>query len=103
ALMEKTIGLSAKRSLPKYANKRFDRWFNSRSSRAEPRDPDAQPLTELPRDPSTSLRFARDDGIANRVILWDDTFIRYNESHIDIAAVKVWAPVALDARLLRSA
>src|SRR5437660_3647186 len=26
-LIEKTIGLSAKRSLPKYANERFDRWF----------------------------------------------------------------------------
>src|SRR5438046_8309905 len=27
ALMEKTIGLSAKRSLPRYASERFDRWF----------------------------------------------------------------------------
>src|SRR6266403_4053835 len=34
-LMEKTIGLSAKRSLPKYASDRFDRWFNARSSRAK--------------------------------------------------------------------
>jgi FAD/FMN-containing dehydrogenase len=31
-LIERTIGLSAKRSLPKYANERFDRWFNRRSS-----------------------------------------------------------------------
>src|SRR5207302_384685 len=30
-LMEKTIGLSAKRSLPKYASKRFDRWFAKRA------------------------------------------------------------------------
>src|SRR6266513_502058 len=34
-LMEKTIGLSAKRSLPKYASERFDRWFATRSSRPE--------------------------------------------------------------------
>src|SRR6266403_2000990 len=34
-LMEKTIGLSSKRSLPKYASDRFDRWFNARSSRAK--------------------------------------------------------------------
>src|SRR6059036_890779 len=27
AVMEKTLGLSAKRSLPHYANERFDRWF----------------------------------------------------------------------------
>src|SRR6266446_4255101 len=33
SLLEKTIGLSAKRSLPKYASERFDRWFNTRSSR----------------------------------------------------------------------
>src|SRR5947199_9784904 len=27
AVMEKTIGLSAKRSLPRYTSERFDRWF----------------------------------------------------------------------------
>ena len=95
-LIERTIGLSAKRSLPKYTNERFDRWFNRRSSRAESRDPDAQPLTELPQDPSTSLRSARDD-----VILWDDTFIRYNESHIGIAAVKVLEALGLHVSLVR--
>src|SRR5216110_1822802 len=50
ALMEKTIGLSAKRSLPTYASERFDRWFNSRSSRAKSRDPEAKALRKLPRD-----------------------------------------------------
>jgi FAD/FMN-containing dehydrogenase/Fe-S oxidoreductase len=74
ALMEKTIGLSAKRSLPKYASERFDKWFNSWSSRAQSRDPEAKALRKLPRDD---------------VILWDDTFVRYNEPHIGIAAVKV--------------
>jgi FAD/FMN-containing dehydrogenase/Fe-S oxidoreductase len=77
-LMEKTIGLSAKRSLPKYASERFDWWFNSRASRAKSRDPAAIALRRLPRD----------DGPIN-VILWDDTFARYNEPHIGIAAVKV--------------
>src|SRR5437660_3893259 len=83
-LMEKTIGLSAKRSLPKYASERFDRWFNTRSSRAKSRDPEEVTLNVPHRDPSTSLRAARDE-----VILWDDTFVRYNEPHIGIAAVKV--------------
>ena len=95
-LIERTIGLSAKRSLPKYANERFDRWFNRRSSRAESRDPEAEALRKLPRDPSTSLRSARDD-----VILWDDTFIRYNESHIGIAAVKVLEALGLHVSLVR--
>src|SRR5216110_2745610 len=31
ALMEKTLGLSARRSLPHYANERFDRWFARRN------------------------------------------------------------------------
>jgi FAD/FMN-containing dehydrogenase/Fe-S oxidoreductase len=82
ALMEKTIGLSAKRSLPTYASERFDRWFLS--SRTKSRNPVEVTLKVSQRDPSTSLRSARDD-----VILWDDTFVRYNEPHIGIAAVKV--------------
>lgn len=93
-LMEKMIGLSAKRSLPKYASKRFDRWFNTRSSRAQSRDPEAEALRNLPRDPSTSLRSTRDD-----VILWDDTFVRYNEPHIGIAAVKVLEALGLHVSL----
>src|SRR5438045_314891 len=71
-LMEKTIGLSAKRSLPKYASKRFDRWFAKRAV-AGVGAPGA----------AISNRGYKD------VILWDDTFVRYNEPHIAIAAVKV--------------
>jgi Fe-S oxidoreductase len=99
-LMEKTLGLSAKRSLPKYASERFDRWFNSRSSRAKtpvrlgPRDPEEVTLKVPHRDPSTSLRSARDD-----VILWDDTFVRYNEPHIGIAAVKVLEALGIHVSL----
>src|SRR5438309_2541925 len=76
-LMEKTIGLSAKRSLPKYASERFDRWFEKRPSVAAVYD----------------RRNDLDSAVADRryssVILWDDTFVRYNEPHIGIAAVKV--------------
>ena len=72
ALMDKTIGLSAKRSLPRYARERFDRWFEKRTV-AGVDDPGAG---------------ANDRGY-NNVILWDDTFVRYNEPHIGIAAVKV--------------
>src|SRR5438552_16799927 len=30
-IMEKTLGISAKRSLPHYASERFDRWFARRT------------------------------------------------------------------------
>jgi Fe-S oxidoreductase len=63
ALMQKTLGISARRSLPHYAHQRFDRWFARRKADA------------------ASSR--------GRVILWDDTFVRYHEPHIGIAAVKV--------------
>ncbi|MBE0541298.1 MAG: FAD-binding protein [Verrucomicrobia bacterium] len=56
-------GISAERPLPHYARERFDRWF-ARHQRTHP-------LTR------------------GRVILWDDTFVRYHEPHIGIAAVKL--------------
>src|SRR6185312_9080063 len=64
AIMEKTLGLSVRRSLPHYAKQRFDRWFEKRSrlNGVSPHRP------------------------RGRVILWDDTFVRYNEPHIGIAA-----------------
>src|SRR5205807_5843467 len=94
-LMEKTIGLSAKRSLPKYASERFDRWFARRSSRGTSRDPTEVTLEVSHRDPSTPKAFgARDD-----VVLWDDTFVRYNEPHIGIAAVKVLEALGLHVLL----
>jgi FAD/FMN-containing dehydrogenase/Fe-S oxidoreductase len=76
-LMEKTIGLSAKRSLPKYANERFNRWFAKRA-----------------------VAGAADRGYKN-VILWDDTFVRYNESHIGIAAVKMLEALGVHVSLAR--
>ena len=76
-LMEKTLGLSAQRSLPHYANERFDRWFEKRSVAA---------LYER----RTNNATVRDRGYRRgKVILWDDTFVRYHEPHIGIAAVKV--------------
>ena len=63
-LMEKTLGISARRTLPHYARERFDKWFVRRGKRGNGR--------------------AR-----GKVILWDDTFVRYHEPHIGIAAVAV--------------
>src|SRR6059058_491200 len=94
ALMEKTIGLSAKRSLPTYASERFDRWFARRSSRPEQSEVEGSRGSYLKASAPGSLDSARDD-----VILWDDTFVRYNEPHIGIAAVKVLEALGLRVSL----
>jgi Fe-S oxidoreductase len=82
--LEKTIGVSAKRSLPQYASERFDRWFSKRIA-AGVGDPGAA---------------ANDRGYKD-VILWDDTFVRYNEPHIGIAAVKVLQALGIHVSLAR--
>ena len=80
AIMEKTLGLSAKRTLPHYTSERFDRWFAKYSV-----------------DPALiERRYKR-----GRVILWDDTFVRYNEPHIGIAAVKVLETLGFEVTLAR--
>src|SRR4029453_16723652 len=75
AVMEKAFGLSAKRTLPHYARERFDRWF----VRHEPRS-------------SQDKR--------GRGGLWDDTFVRYHEPHIGIAAVEVLEALGFQVALL---
>src|SRR5437667_6753656 len=74
AVMEKTIGLSAKRSLPRYTSKRFDRWFARHS------------VTGVA-DSGTAINNRGYN--RGKVILWDQTFVRYHEPHIGIAAVTV--------------
>jgi len=63
SLLAKILGIARQRPLPHYAKQRFDHWFAGRS-----------PAHLQPR---------------GRVVLWDDTFVRYHEPHIGIAAVKV--------------
>ena len=83
ALMEKTLGLSAKRSLPHYAQ-RFDRGFKN-----------------IRWSPTAETRSSNGDRRYNRgkVILWDDTFVRYHEPHIGIAAVKVLEALGFEVTL----
>jgi FAD/FMN-containing dehydrogenase/Fe-S oxidoreductase len=81
ALMEKALGLSARRSLPHYADERFDKWFAKRTRRVDRVSPHQQ---------------------RGKVILWDDTFVRYHEPHIGIAAVKVLEALGFEVALPRN-
>jgi FAD/FMN-containing dehydrogenase/Fe-S oxidoreductase len=62
-VMAKTLGIAWQRPLPRYATQRFDHWFKSRADGRS--------------------------GSRGRVVLWDDTFVRYHDPHIGVAAVKV--------------
>jgi FAD/FMN-containing dehydrogenase/Fe-S oxidoreductase len=74
-LMRKALGLTDKRPLPHYTKQRFDHWFHTRAS--------TFPINR------------------GEVILWDDTFVRYHEPHIGIAAVKVLEALGLSVSLVK--
>ena len=87
ALMEKNLGLSARRSLPHYASERFDRWFHKHAVAGGG-------------DPGTAIN---DRGYnRGKIILWDDTFVRYHEPHIGIAAVKVLEALGFEVTLAKN-
>ncbi|MCP4643729.1 MAG: FAD-binding protein [bacterium] len=74
-IMERVTGISARRSLPAYTGERFDRWF-------------ARHL-----NPHTPTR--------GKVILWDDTFVRFNEPDVGKAAVRVLEAAGYEVELLK--
>jgi len=76
-VMEKALGISAKRSLPHYARQRFDKWFVKNRENGATRS-------------------------RRKVILWDDTFVRYHEPNIGIAAVKVLEALGFEVQLLHN-
>src|SRR5581483_2204020 len=62
-MLAKGLGLAWQRPLPRYARQRFDRWFARHERSQSP--------------------------TRGRLVLWDDTFVRYHEPHIGVAATKV--------------
>jgi FAD/FMN-containing dehydrogenase/Fe-S oxidoreductase len=72
-MARRILGFTTERPLPHFAPERFDRWFGKR-----------QP----------SMRPWR-----GRVILWDDTFVRYYEPHIGMAAVQVLETAGFEVAL----
>jgi FAD/FMN-containing dehydrogenase/Fe-S oxidoreductase len=89
-LMETALAISAKRSLPHYANQRFDRWF-AKHAVAGGADPG--------RKTAVNVRGYNSRG---PIILWDDTFVRYHEPHIGIAAVKVLEALGFEVALVEN-
>ena len=115
--MEKTIGISARRSLPHYARERFDKWFAKRlgSAGASPA------VSRASRDTLSSAIFSNSGASTpvfggapktageapalprrGKVILWDDTFVRYHEPHIGMAAVKVLEALGFEVALVKN-
>jgi FAD/FMN-containing dehydrogenase/Fe-S oxidoreductase len=68
------LGFTTERPLPQFASERFDRWFGKR-------EPSIRPWR-------------------GKVILWDDTFVRYYEPNIGMAAVKVLETAGFEVVLL---
>ena len=128
ALMETTLGISAKRSLPHYTRHRFDKWFAQRlgSAGASPAVSRAHRQAVASREgcsrdtPSSAIRahspqhdrsvFGEAPKTADgapalpegHVILWDDTFVRYHEPHIGFAAVKVLEALGFEVALAKN-
>lgn len=91
-ILRRTLGLTDKRPLPHYTTQRFDRWFCKRDSASLV----GRDSVELRRNGSTESRPTK----RGEVILWDDTFVRYHEPHIGIAAVKVLEALGFSVTLV---
>ena len=74
-LMAVTLGISTRRPLPSYATERFDYWFLNHTPAGHP--------------------------TRGRVLLWDDTFVRYHEPEIGTAAVAVLEAAGFEVQLPR--
>ncbi|GMW03674.1 MAG: lactate dehydrogenase [Candidatus Hydrogenedentota bacterium] len=75
SLNKRLFGFAAGRPLPPFATQRFDRWFEKRP--------------------------AKPGATRGKVVLWDDTFVRYHEPHIGKAAVAVLEAAGFEVNLVR--
>jgi FAD/FMN-containing dehydrogenase/Fe-S oxidoreductase len=73
-LAERVLGLDVGAPIPPYARQRFDHWFRNRE--------------------------ASESGGRGRVILWDDTWVRYHEPSVGHAAVAVLEAAGLEVVLV---
>jgi len=70
---QRLLGLDVDAPVPPFTARRFDRWFRRRESAGPP--------------------------VRGRVILWDDTWVRYHEPGVGRAAVKVLEAVGFEVAL----
>jgi len=98
AFMESALGISARRSLPRYARERFDKWFakHAVAGVGDPGSPAA--ITDRGYNGAHRAPLQKKRG---PVILWDDTFVRYHEPHIGIAAMKVLEALGFEVALVK--
>jgi FAD/FMN-containing dehydrogenase/Fe-S oxidoreductase len=76
-ILAKILGLTWQRPPPEYTSQRFDKWFAGR------REAGKQAATR------------------GKVVLWDDTFVRYHEPNVGIAAVKVLEAMGFEVNLVK--
>lgn len=69
------LGISSERPLPAYAEERFDQWFKHRKK-------------------------TENEDSRGRVLLWDDTFVRYHEPNIGKAAVTLLEAAGFEVGLV---
>jgi FAD/FMN-containing dehydrogenase/Fe-S oxidoreductase len=104
--MERTIGISARRSLPHYATERFDHWFTKHAVAgiADPGLSSKQSAHAVAGvgDPGRPSAITDRGYSRGHVILWDDTFVRYHEPHIGMAAVKVLEALGFEVALVKN-
>jgi FAD/FMN-containing dehydrogenase/Fe-S oxidoreductase len=94
-LMRKAFGLTDKRPLPHYTKQRFDRWFRKHVAAVYDRRNGGT------KGNSTVTHRHYRDSNRGKIILWDDTFVRYHEPHIGIAAVKVLEALGFNVSLVK--
>src|SRR6266404_982483 len=98
AFMESALGISAWRSLPRYARERSDKWFEKDgvAGVTDPGSPAA--ITDRGYNGAHRAPLQKKRG---PVILWDDTFVRYHQPHIGIAAMKVLEALGFEVALVK--
>jgi FAD/FMN-containing dehydrogenase/Fe-S oxidoreductase len=97
-LLEKSLGISSKRTLPHFAARPFTRWFAERSAARAGRPPaaPAPPAqhnggahTAGPQSAANGSPRGAAQEPSRSVVLFNDTFNTYNEPQVAIAAVEV--------------
>ncbi|HZW28383.1 MAG TPA: FAD-linked oxidase C-terminal domain-containing protein [Trueperaceae bacterium] len=102
-LMEKTVGVDARRVLPRYAPERFERWFARRRAQKDGPAGGAPAHDPAPggANPTAVPAHAAASGPnGRRVALFVDTWTRYNEQGPGKAAVAVLEALGYDVELV---